>query len=291
MAMLNGTTTNPFPKPQIGAVLSVVTLKYSGFRVVVGRVDEGIARESVGGGTGARWEAKARRGRGRSETRDRVERQWRQTARGTNLKTWAEFLDSEDREREAAEAALVFWNDIELVTSFQCGGYLIGISCSLFVADPMAITSFFRRWAKIQNKIVFEAEMTKLPIFYLPNLKPNGSPLTNQSSLNQSAKTLIVKIDTNELNLNDESCLALMLFCIEEVGIKLGVKMTSKFSLLMEEPSKGAKVESYLREGLMEKPLEFKNGLNCARWDDFWNRFYSVAFRIACASEGSRTCF
>ncbi|XP_057478842.1 uncharacterized protein LOC130766173 [Actinidia eriantha] len=206
-------------------------------------------------------------------------------------KTLTKFLDSEDREREAAEAAFVFWNDIELVTSFQCGGYLIGISCSLFVADPMAITSFFRRWAKIQNKIVFEAEMTKLPIFYLPNLKPNGSPLTNQSSLNQSAKTLIIKIDTNELNLNDESCLALMLFCIEEVGIKLGVKMTSKFSLLMEEPSKGAKVESYLREGLMEKPLEFKNGLNCARWDDFWNRFYSVAFRIACASEGSRTCF
>ena len=135
----------------------------------------------------------------------------------------------------------------------------------------MAITSFFRRWAKLHNKIVSEAEMTKLPIFYLPNLKPSGSPLTNQSSSNQSAKTLIVKIDTNKLNLNVEACLALVLLCIEEVEIKLGVKMTSKFSLLMEEPSKVVKMESYLREGLIEKPLEFKNGLNCARWDDFWN--------------------
>ena len=62
---------------------------------------------------------------------------------------------------------------------------------------PMAITSFLRRWAKIHNKIVSEAEMTQLPLFYPPNLKPNVSPLTTQSSSNWTkdcTQTLIVKL-------------------------------------------------------------------------------------------------
>ncbi|XP_028083588.1 protein ECERIFERUM 26-like, partial [Camellia sinensis] len=95
--------------------------------------------------------------------------------------TLAEFLDL--KEREDAEAELVFWNDVDdqnpqfsplfyiQVTNFQCGGYSIGISCSLVLADPLAIISFLRRWVNIHNRMVSEADEAKPPLFYLPNFK------------------------------------------------------------------------------------------------------------------------
>ncbi|GFZ01985.1 HXXXD-type acyl-transferase family protein [Actinidia rufa] len=294
MAMLHGTTTGPLPKPQIEAVQSVTILKVTDppssrhvslkdsfgssvfqrwFHIIFyynqrfstedsGWLLAGWTKESLGRALEEEPVLAGRLRRGGEEGGAELEIVSNDS--GVRLfearisKTLAEFLDLEDREREATEAEIVFWNDIDeqnpqsspllyvQVTNFQCGGYSIGISCSLLVADPMAITSFLRRWAKIHNKIVSEAEMTKLPLFYLPNLKPN------------------------RLNLNDEAHLALALLCMEEVEIKLGVKMASRFSLLVEEPSKGLKVESYLREGLLQNPLmEFKSELNCACWDDF----------------------
>ncbi|XP_057513873.1 pelargonidin 3-O-(6-caffeoylglucoside) 5-O-(6-O-malonylglucoside) 4'''-malonyltransferase-like [Actinidia eriantha] len=321
MAMLHGTTTDPLPKPQIEAVQSVTILKVTDppssrhvslmdsfgssvfqrwFHIIFyynqqfsaedsGWLLAGWTKESLGRALEEEPVLAGRLRRGGEEGGAELEIVSNDS--GVRLfearisKTLAEFLDLEDREREATEAEIVFWNDIDeqnpqsspllyvQVTNFQCGGYSIGISCSLLVADPMAITSFLRRWAKIHNKIVSEAEMTKLPLFYLPNLKPNSSPLTNQTGSNRTkdrAKTLIFRVGTKGLNLNDEAHLALALLCMEEVEIKLGVKMASKFSLLVEEPSKGLKVESYLREGLLQKPLmEFKSELNCACWDDF----------------------
>ncbi|KAF7138881.1 hypothetical protein RHSIM_Rhsim07G0118000 [Rhododendron simsii] len=195
-------------------------------------------------------------------------------------KTVAEFLDLE--EREDAEAELLYWKDIDeenpqfsplfyaQVTNFHCGGYSVGISCSLVLADPLAIISFLRRWANIHSRMVSETEMAKPPLFYLPNFKPNASSLTNQAGSNQikdRRKPLIFR--TGKINHNEvDKRKALALRCIEEAELKLGGKRASKITLLVKKPSEEIEVESYLREGLMEKQLSFRSGLNCGSWDD-----------------------
>ncbi|CAN0908378.1 Protein ECERIFERUM 2 [Linum grandiflorum] len=106
-----------------------------------------------------------------------------------------EFMEMDDKVRAEAEADLVFWKEIDeitpqfsplfyvQVTNFKCGGYSVGISCSLLVADLLITENFLQRWAQIQQSVVpkftvgdDDTKMVKqLPIFYLPNLKPNGS--------------------------------------------------------------------------------------------------------------------
>ncbi|CAL5359755.1 unnamed protein product [Camellia sinensis] len=159
------------------------------------------------------------------------------------------------------------------VTNFQCGGYSIGISRSLVLADPLAIISFLRRWVDIHNHMVSEADETKPPLFYLPNFKPNGSFLTNPIGSNQAkhrGKIMIFKSSTTkDLNLNDKARKALALQCAEEAESKLGVKMASALSLFVKELSKEViKVEKFAREGLVQKPKGCENGLSCANWED-----------------------
>ncbi|XP_028083589.1 protein ECERIFERUM 2-like [Camellia sinensis] len=197
--------------------------------------------------------------------------------------TLEEFLDL--KEREDAEAELVFWNDVDdqnpqfsplfyiQVTNFQCGGYSIGISCSLVLADPLAIISFLRRWVDIHNHMVSEADEAKPPLFYLPNFKPNGTFLTNPIGSNQTkhrGKIMIFKSSTiKDLNLNDEARKALALQCVEEAESKFGVKMASDLSLFVKELSEEViKVEKFAREGLLQKPKGCGSGLSCANWED-----------------------
>lgn len=157
------------------------------------------------------------------------------------------------------------------MTNFHCGGYSVGISCSLVLAEPLAIISFLRRWANIHSRMVSENGTAKLPIFYLPNFKPiNASSLTNQAGSNriqERQKPLIFQ--TGKFNHNEvETRKAFALRCIKEAELKLGGKRASKITFLVKTPSEEIEVESYLREGLMEKQLSFRSGLHCGSWDD-----------------------
>ncbi|TXG51213.1 hypothetical protein EZV62_023737 [Acer yangbiense] len=72
--------------------------------------------------------------------------------------TLSQFLDHQSKEAsEESEAQLVFWNDVDdqnpqfsplfylQVTNFECGGYSIGISCNLLLADILFKENFFQK--------------------------------------------------------------------------------------------------------------------------------------------------
>ncbi|CAN6240359.1 unnamed protein product [Urochloa humidicola] len=89
--------------------------------------------------------------------------------------TMAAFLHASGADRERMEAALAMWNDVDVrepdicapffmqLTRFQDGGYAIGASCSLLLADPLSLASFLKTWARkhaelqAQNKVVVNA--------------------------------------------------------------------------------------------------------------------------------------
>ncbi|CAN6235805.1 unnamed protein product [Urochloa humidicola] len=86
--------------------------------------------------------------------------------------TMAAFLRASAADRERMEAALALWNDVDVrepdicalffvqLTRFQDGGYAIGASCSLLLADPLSLVGFLKTLARKhaelqgQNKLV-----------------------------------------------------------------------------------------------------------------------------------------
>ncbi|XP_060211137.1 rosmarinate synthase-like [Lycium barbarum] len=177
----------------------------------------------------------------------------------------ADFLDLKDKEN--VEAELVFWEDIHepnpqysplfyvQVTNFNCGRYSIGISCSLFLADPYGMTSFLNRWSKIHINMVSEADMPKIPTFFLPNLRKTGCsptlPSSSNTCTNQVKETLIFKLPSKFLNLRDDIHKNLAEKCVEEAEDKLGKKLSSKFCLFVRENSQDIKAETFSREGIV----------------------------------------
>ncbi|MCD7469992.1 hypothetical protein HAX54_009498 [Datura stramonium] len=75
-----------------------------------------------------------------------------------------DFLDLEEKRNVEGVCSFgrMFMNKIlsihlffmSRLTNFKCGRYSIGISCSLFLADPFVMTSFLNRWSKIHVNMV-----------------------------------------------------------------------------------------------------------------------------------------
>ncbi|WZY79948.1 uncharacterized protein LOC103855500 [Brassica rapa] len=93
-----------------------------------------------------------------------------------------EFFEMVKRDKGRAEAETVFWTDINevdpqfsplfyvQVTSFESGGYSVGISCSILLADILLETDFLTKWAQIQSSLA-QYQTTLKPLFYLPSNK------------------------------------------------------------------------------------------------------------------------
>ncbi|XP_060179907.1 shikimate O-hydroxycinnamoyltransferase-like [Lycium barbarum] len=186
------------------------------------------------------------------------------------------------KKKENVENELVFWEDIHetspqfsplfyvQVTNFKCGGYSIGISCSLFLADPFVMTSFLKMWSKIHNNLVSQIDSPKIPAFYTPNYTKIGSSpnlsITSPKTINQITQTLIFKNPKNPLKMNNEFLKNLASKCVGETEGKIGKKISSNFTFLVNENFENVKVENYSREEIIkgESGLSIMSG----NWDD-----------------------
>ncbi|XP_050264182.1 uncharacterized protein LOC126708432 [Quercus robur] len=168
-----------------------------------------------------------------------------------------------------------------LVTNFRCPGYSVGISCSLLLADILVKDNFLNNWAKMHNNILSNNNESTKPVFYLPNLKRNGSSpakIIGHSPRNDCGQTMHFKVTTENEILNGEFFKSLALLCIEETESKLGSKMASEFSLFVKENLEVIKMEKYFRHGHVNPQLGLKTQVTCAGWDEYlWAN--EVAFR------------
>ncbi|CAN4078058.1 unnamed protein product [Withania somnifera] len=196
--------------------------------------------------------------------------------------TLDDFLELKDKRN--VEAELVFWDGVHepnpqysplfyvQVTNFKCGRYSIGISCSLFLADPYGLTSFLNIWSKIHINMVSEADAPKIPTFFLPNLRKKGCSPTLYSTSSTSNchvnDTLIFKLTSKLLNFRDDIHINnLAEKCAEEAKNKFGKKLSTKLCLFVREISQDVKVDTFSREGI--SPFHSVNTrLISANWDD-----------------------
>ncbi|CAA3032995.1 ECERIFERUM 1-like, partial [Olea europaea subsp. europaea] len=158
------------------------------------------------------------------------------------------------------------------VTNFKCGGYSIGISSSLLLADPFVMTSFLKKWANVHKSLVLKADVPKMPTFYLPNLRNSAGKtpsLLMDSKTNKCvAQSVIFNIPTKISNLGSDNYHNLAAECILEAEHIVGTKMASNFSLYVKKPDEDVRVEICPKEKLIRKPTSIVNGFTYASsWD------------------------
>ncbi|KAE9597432.1 hypothetical protein Lal_00029921 [Lupinus albus] len=186
--------------------------------------------------------------------------------------------------KECIEGELVFWNEIDIhnpefsplfyiqVTKFECGGYSIGISCSLLLEDVLVIENFLKSWSEIHNHMLHENEK-KTPIFCHPLLK-NEDPLPidviSRTPCQNGAHTMLFKITVQGINFNMELWRELAMLCINEAEQKLQQKLGSNFCMFVKESSKIMKVEGCSsKSGYSKQVLGLKNEIIEAHWNEF----------------------
>ncbi|KAF2598141.1 hypothetical protein F2Q68_00007012 [Brassica cretica] len=130
-----------------------------------------------------------------------------------------EFFEMVKRDKSRAEAETVFWRDIDevdpqfsplfyvQVTNFESGGYSIGVSCSILIADLLLETDFLTKWAKIQSSLS-HSKTTLKPIFYLPPAKRNNF-------LNELHRSASVLDRSEPLVSRDKTCLKMSPGCMK----------------------------------------------------------------------------
>ncbi|EEF30598.1 uncharacterized protein LOC8267950 [Ricinus communis] len=202
-----------------------------------------------------------------------------------------EFLDL--KERDKAEAELVFWKDIDeqnpqfsplfyvQVTNFQCGGYSVGISCSFLLADLLIMDNFLQKWAKIQSEMISKNEGPEVPIFYLPNLKPaNLSPNSIFSSTPREncGQTMIFRMSTESMDLKEQSFKKLALLCLEEAEQTGRKILPDEFTFFVKESTKIIKVENCKKTEVAKSHMKNQIMSSCASLKDYLG-MNELAFR------------
>ncbi|KAF8088600.1 hypothetical protein N665_0536s0048 [Sinapis alba] len=149
-----------------------------------------------------------------------------------------EFFEMVKRDKNRAEAETVFWRDIDevdpqfsplfyvQVTNFESGGYSIGISCSILIADLLIETDFLNKWAKIQSCLAHSQTILK-PIFYL-------SPVKRDKFINELPRPVSVLDRGEPLVFRAKTCSKTPLACM-----KKSVKAAEYVFLFFKEQSGG----------------------------------------------------
>ena len=146
----------------------------------------------------------------------------------------------------------------------------MGISCSLLLADPLGLASFLKRWTTIHNTLLSENDMSKLPLFFLMNLRRFGDtpsiPKITSNTTRPGAKIFNIakNMDSNEM-----ICSAVASVCVEEAERRLGTKMASKYWLFLKEPSGDhVKVEACWKEEIEIVPSSVSGAIRELNWDE-----------------------
>ncbi|KAL0709010.1 hypothetical protein Bca4012_015988 [Brassica carinata] len=165
-----------------------------------------------------------------------------------------EFFEMVKRDKSRAEAETVFWTDIDevdpqfsplfyvQVTSFENGGYSIGISCSILLADILVETDFLTKWAQIQSSLA-HSQTTLKPLFYLPSNKR----INFLTELSRSASVL----DRGEpFVFMAKTCSKMSLVCMEKAFAKRETARANVFLFAKEQggDENGTEVEIHTRD-------------------------------------------
>ncbi|XP_025662079.1 tetrahydroanabasine acetyltransferase [Arachis hypogaea] len=213
--------------------------------------------------------------------------------------TLSQFLDLNERHNDN-ETELVYWKEIDetlpqfsplcsvQVTKFECGGYSIGISCSLLLTEVLAVDNFLKKWTEIYQEMLPQNGEIKKSIFIHPLVKDHEvlpSHVISPTFSRKRAESMIFKItsttDVMIMSINQETWRELAMLCVKDLEHKHNIQMGSKFSFLVKNDSSSSSgvvtIESCSNNGGNNvKSLGLKYQITLATWNEFG--LYDVAF-------------
>ncbi|KAF8045534.1 hypothetical protein N665_4745s0002 [Sinapis alba] len=171
-----------------------------------------------------------------------------------------EFFEMVKRDKGRAEVETVFWRDIDevdpqfsplfyvQVTNFESGGYSIGISCSILIADLLLETDFLTKWAQIQSSLAHSQTILK-PIFYLP-------PLKRDKFLNELARSASVLDRGEPLVFRAKTCSKMSPACMKKA---LTARKTADVLLFVDKEHEGGGENSTSKRGGMKVEIHTRD--------------------------------
>lgn len=160
------------------------------------------------------------------------------------------------------------------MTNFICGGYSIGINCSLLLAEVSVVENFLKKWTQIHNMLSQQGK-TETSIFNHRRLKnleclPSEDIISNTQSKIE-VQSMIFRIITKDVvNFSKEMWRELASLCIEDAEQKLDRQIGASFTLIVKESSGVIKVEICRKGGYNRKEnSSFKDQIICATLKDF----------------------
>uniref|UniRef100_A0A0D9W7T4 Uncharacterized protein n=1 Tax=Leersia perrieri TaxID=77586 RepID=A0A0D9W7T4_9ORYZ len=208
------------------------------------------------------------------------------------------FLEAKDL--ESKEAALALWTDLDArepefsapffvqarffsharrafrLTRFQDGGYAIGASCSLLLADPLSLVDFLKAWACTHAEMQARSEPIDAPpavIRYTRYLQSPGAtkrlksvPLDSCAAV--GAKTVLFRADADAAQV--ERLHALAAACVDQAVEKMGrnAKKPPRLAVLAADGSGRMGVHVCDGDGEAAAPVSRGHALRPAYWGD-----------------------
>ncbi|KAG0526872.1 hypothetical protein BDA96_06G183200 [Sorghum bicolor] len=215
-----------------------------------------------------------RRGDGGNDDDDDDGRLWEVKLRDTGVRlvqasveaTMAEFLEARGVDRERKEAALALWTDVDVhepdicaplfmqLTRFSDGGYAVGVSCSLLLADPLSLIGFLKSWARKNAEMQAQSKHVAHPVIqYTHYIQSPGAAKRVKSgtstlgiattAADDSTTTTTTVLFGAPDTTSDHRALAAA--CVGMASKRLGgAKQPPRFTVMARDSSKGLHVQT-----------------------------------------------
>nr|TKW05767.1 hypothetical protein SEVIR_7G198100v2 [Setaria viridis] len=199
--------------------------------------------------------------------------------------TMAAFLRASGADRERKEAALALWTDVDVqepyicapffmqLTRFQDGGYAVGASCSLLLADPLSLAGFLKSWARKHAELQAQGKIVANPVIqYTRYLQSAGGaarrvksvPVDTDIATGTTTTTVLFRAAGG--GTSDHRALAAA--CVAMAIERLGAKALPRFTVMARDGSEGLNVKTCTADG-DEKPCNgHEHAPRVSHWRD-----------------------
>lgn len=138
------------------------------------------------------------------------------------------------------------------LTRFQDGGYAVGVSCSLLLADPLSLAGFVKSWARKHAELQAQGKPVANPVIqYTRYLQSAGGaarrvrsvPLDTATAAAAAAEhTTATVLLRATAGASDHRALAVA--CVAMAGERLGAKAPPRFTVMARDGSEGLTVQT-----------------------------------------------
>ncbi|KAJ1272113.1 hypothetical protein BS78_06G177900 [Paspalum vaginatum] len=176
--------------------------------------------------------------------------------------TVAAFLEASGANRERKEAALALWTDVDAhepdicapfilqLTRFLDGGYAVGVSCSLLLADPLSLIGFLESRARKHAELQAQGMHVANPVIqYTRYLQSPGAAKRVKSASTLGAAAAAAAADNTATTVLFRAAgtpdhRALAVACVGKACEMLGVREPPRFTVMDRDGSEGLNVQA-----------------------------------------------